>query len=386
MFSTNSSYDLNEVKDKIGSNIIITKNLFLNLDTTKFGSSFLNENEIHPFLILKEKGCELNTPYNDRIQCVKYMLSIPYKDNISHSLEVVKSIQNDVYTLYSSSTNIYTLYNFWSTQDPIYKLDDTIIYHMHPYFFYKGVDSYYPLDLMLQSCSYILSHYDSDIRQDILDYIVDLIEDKNATYRQKYDAASILIKHGEPDEIKFGKQIQEKLLSVEKDEKEHKAICKLRYLRLLYPILTSSLHKDKNKDEYRFENCSITIIKELLILHSPTFKFKDEEDIIELLNNTDTSIKEVESNLRISLEDEIKSVLIKRFIQVIYRLESIQKEAVIKSMYSEDKMDIEQFLDYYGIEIEECVYNLYKKEINKDSYILLYNEVLQNFINGFIQL
>jgi hypothetical protein len=55
-------------------------------------------------------------------------------------------------------------------------------------------------------------------------------------------------------------------------------------------------------------------------------------------------------------------------------------------MYSEDKMDIEQFLDYYGIEIENCVYNLYKKEINKDAYMILYNEVIQQFVNGMIQL
>ena len=55
-------------------------------------------------------------------------------------------------------------------------------------------------------------------------------------------------------------------------------------------------------------------------------------------------------------------------------------------MYSEDKMDITQFLDYYSIEIEDSVYNLYKKDISKENYLTLFDNVLQQFINGEIQL
>ena len=84
---------------------------------------------------------------------------------------------------------------------------------------------------------------------------------------------------------------------------------------------------------------------------------------------------------------EIRKAIVKRYIQIIYGLSSEKKESVLNSIYSEneeDKMDVEQFLDYYSI--EEEIYKQYKKELTKEKYIKIYDNVIKEFINNKINL
>ena len=105
---------------------------FLSINTELFHQTIIPSDEtIHPFLQLKEQGLNNKNSFFDRAQCVRYMLRIPYKNNISHALDAVKSIQDD------DTIPIYKRYSFWSTQSQELKLDDHIIHEMHPYFFYS---------------------------------------------------------------------------------------------------------------------------------------------------------------------------------------------------------------------------------------------------------
>ena len=429
-FQQNNTYDLNVIKDLIHSNIPNSSKHFFNLDTSTFGNTVINsdtsytvDNE-HPFLILKKIGLLETNKIEDRIQCIRYMLSIPYKDCITHTLEVVKSIQNTYHF------NIYKRFQFWSTQDIAFKLHDEIIHEMHPYFFTKGLLYHYPLDLMINSAIYILSKYgrDTPIRQDVLDFIVDSSNDKKSTYRQQYDCAEVLIKAGEADEIQFGKQIHKYLTTKYTDNSndiinsENKCIKKLRYLVINYPILNEEFINEniskfksnclqyiqQNSETFSsifdnfisnytftFENFTFKIlfyyvyqfiqyndqkIKEFISFLIDNNNNNNTLFIISLFNTICDTCTEVDKNLRISLYEELKDNIFNRYNMILHSLPSEQKEAVIQSIQSkDDKMDVEQFLDYYSI--EDDVFKKYKHECTLEQYTEYYNKIISEFIN-----
>ena len=422
-FQQNNTYELNSIKDLIHSNIPNSSKHFFNLDTSTFGNSSTTDVE-HPFLTLKKNGLLIHNKIEDRIQCVRYMLSIPYKDCIPHTLEVVKAIQN------TDQFNIYKRYQFWSTQDISFKLHDEIIHEMHPYFFTNGLQQHYPLDLMLSSATYILSKYgrEHSIRQDALDFIVDCSNDKNSTYRQQYDAAEVLIKAGEADEIKFGKQIHKYLTTIssdiEKINNENKCIKKIRFLSYEYPILSLShlnevvstfkskclsfINNDSNSfsllfdnfisnHTFIFENFTFDIlfyfvyqfiqyneqkIKEFtsfLIDTNNTIE-NNTSFIVSLFNTICVDCTEVDKNLRVSLYKELKDTIFNRYNMILHSLPSDQKEAVIQSIQSkDDKMDVEQFLDYYSI--EDDIFKKYKHECTIEQYTEYYNKIINEYCN-----
>jgi len=437
-FQKNNTYNLSDIKNLIHSNIPNSSKYFFNLDISTFGNTTsLNNINEHPFLILKKNGLLDDNKIQDRMQCVRYMLSIPFKDYVYHTLEVVKSIQN------TSQVNIYKRYQFWSTQDINFKLHDEIIHEMHPYFFTNGLKYHYPLDLMLHSATYILSKYGREysIRQDALDFIVDCANDKHSTYRQQYDAADVLIKSGEIDEIQFGKQIHNYLNSISiladdtKQNDENKCIKKLRYLTLTYPLNEESINrsidlfKDKcislfdnnqnNENKLLFENNFNTLISNtnftfenftFTILFYFLYQFislndKDKYEqkmqifisflienniqidtknytlfIVSLFNTVCDDCIEVDKNLRINLYEELKEIIFNRYNIILHSLSSDQKEAVIRSIESkEDKMDVEQFLDYYSI--EDDIFKKYKHELTKEQYTKYYIKITNEYCN-----
>ena len=441
-------YNLSEVKERINSSLNYLPKSFLNIDTSTLGNSYFKEKDeennksIHPFFQLKEKAMDITININDRMQAIRFMISIPMKNNIEHTIEAIKTIQT------CNQIDIYKRFNFWSTQDPLFKLDDTVIHTLHPWFFSEGLKNEYPLDLILLSCGYILNKYgrEYEFRQDVLDYLVDLCEDKYAGIRQKLSSAEILVKNGEFDEQKYGKQIINKynnLLSKDstnvKDwyQIELSSIKKLRYLVLsineptdihqkIYSInnlKTKCLHSlqlqnnetndsskyilfnqnwnqvlNETNENFRFENMSFTTI--LYYISSYIKDLKEEEfDINYFIESillykdwsdnynfcifilqTLKQVKEVENNLRISLEDELRQTIFNRYNSILYSLSQDQKDSVIKSIESdnlEDKMDVEQFLDYYSIENE--IFKKYSNEISLDEFNQYYNKIINEY-------
>ena len=65
---------------------------------------------------------------------------------------------------------------------------------------------------------------------------------------------------------------------------------------------------------------------------------------------------------------------------ILHSLPSEQKEAVIQSIQSkDDKMDVEQFLDYYSI--EDDIFKKYKHECTKEQYTEYYNKIINEYCN-----
>ena len=203
---------INDFSYHIGSFPYMPKK-FLGIDTKLFGETnpkLFNTGSgpsIHPFLQLKQKSFDHALDHNDRMQCVRYMCRIPYIDHIKHCIESVCDILND------GSINPYDKFYFFANNDKFMKLDDNIFYKTHEHFFYLAVKENYPLELILLSARYIIGnyHYEDDVRCDVLEFILDIADDKNETVYARSECADILANCGEGDEVFFGHKIIKEL-------------------------------------------------------------------------------------------------------------------------------------------------------------------------------
>ncbi len=180
---------------------------FLGINTSTFTDSYIPNNEEHPFLSLKKFAMDNSTSFEDRIQCIRYMCFIPYKEYVSHCVEASKTIiENDNY-------DIYNRYFFFANNTKNNKLDGHVVHELHPYFFSLAKERNYPLELTLMSARYIIDQYDylSDERNLVLEYILDVADDKNESIYARSECADILLTLGEGNEIIFGEQVIEEL-------------------------------------------------------------------------------------------------------------------------------------------------------------------------------
>ena len=88
---------INDFSSHIGSFPYMPKK-FLGIDTKLFGETnpkLFNTGSgpsIHPFLQLKQKSFDHALDHNDRMQCVRYMCFIPFKDYVTHCVKDSKTI------------------------------------------------------------------------------------------------------------------------------------------------------------------------------------------------------------------------------------------------------------------------------------------------------
>ena len=136
---------------------------FLGIDTSLFGSSDKRLFHKHPFLQLEEASTNVAHPIEDRMQCVRYMCKIPYKNHIDHCINSTNFIVLEHY-------DPYKLFHFYANNDKYLKLDDHVVYQVHPTFFKKCQLLYLPLELTLIVCRAIFTTYpfDSEERTDVL--------------------------------------------------------------------------------------------------------------------------------------------------------------------------------------------------------------------------
>ena len=171
---------------------------FLDIDTSLFGSSRNN-----PFLTLKEKAKDEMVKMEDRMQCVRYMCKIPFKNYVDHSVEASKTI------LLADNYDPYKLFYFYANNDKYVKLDDHVVYTLHPTFMSRCIGTNLPFELTMLVCKAIFISYpfDSDERIEVLEYILNIADDKNESVKARADCADLLFTFGEGDEIFFGKKI-----------------------------------------------------------------------------------------------------------------------------------------------------------------------------------
>ena len=199
--------DLNEL-----SSFEYMPKYFLGIKTKDFATSRIELNEstllpeIHPFLKLKEKSMNSSINMSDRMQCIRYMCRIPYIDNINHCYDGSTTIISDES---QEEYDMYKRYYFFANNDKYFKLEDNLVYKLQPYFYYFSTHKKYPLELILLSARYIIMSYpyDSDERVDVLNYLLEIADDKKETVYARAECADILYTYGEGNEIYYGKKI-----------------------------------------------------------------------------------------------------------------------------------------------------------------------------------
>lgn len=190
---------------------------FLGIDTRNFGKSFFGGDsqfdDMHPFLHLKKHAMDLSKDNEDRFQCLRYMIHIPYNNGHIHCLEACKTILED------ENIEVNKRFYFFSNNDKFFKLTDQLVYDLHPFFFRIGLNKKYPFKILSICARYILSFYpdEADEREEALDFVLDIAEDKSQTENARGECADILYTFGREEEVIFGMKILQEIGYMDQD-------------------------------------------------------------------------------------------------------------------------------------------------------------------------
>ena len=395
---------------------------FLGINTSLFGTTNLKlyptiKNEkgqdirVHPFIILKQKSIDSSIPYTDRMQAIRYMTKIPYKNFIEHCVEAASSIIKE------NTIDAYEKFFFYANNDKYIKLEDNIVHALHPVYFQEASNKNYPLEVTLLAARYIFINYayDSDERMDVLEYILNIADDKNETVYARAECADMLANFGEGNEVFFGKKIMEELGTLY-DESLHKTIYTnsqnvhsetiqesvikiIRTLRKEFSNLKGSLHtqeytlesiqneihtyatdKEKEKivsfffrvmtDPSKYERMTLADILILVYYKINTFDEESKktcikrlvEEAIEsestcttgylsrIVNVLSGFVEGEDFVMRMKPQDELRSAVFARIHTAIRNLPDQTRNDVLESVMSEDKSVFDEFMDMYSPE------------------------------------
>ena len=152
-----------------------------------------------PFFKLKAIAESEDELPEDRMQALRYMCFIPYKDQLLHLISSCDSILKD------TRINIYKRYHFFSNNQAYLKLNDHLVFHTF-YSFWKYLNEIEgPLELRNLCARYVIGQYprDDSRRQNVLDWIIDWLEG-DLDVRSKADLADVLKSCGDWDEASYG--------------------------------------------------------------------------------------------------------------------------------------------------------------------------------------
>ena len=415
---------------------------FNGINTKDFGNSKIKKGDLHPFFKLKNIALDKTINVDDRMQAVRYMIHIPYKNQTSHVVEAVKDILSD------DSIDIYKRYYFFNNNDKYFKLDDHVVKQTHPFFLSLALKKKYPLELILLSARYIISFYEysSPERFEALEYVLDLADDENETLYARGEAADILLYAGEGDEILFGRKVLESITEKGYSKESikgiytniqnahdqninesvrnivrrlHKEFSDIDFvtensnIELIQKILTDKYKENTEvishfffrimTDSSRYERLSLSDIFILVHLKIQTFEESVKEECIkrlvqEIVDSNETCstgyltrivniltgfVKEDELTLKISVEDELRCATFARLNSALKTLPGYLKEEVLQSLWeSEDKQTFDEFYNMYSPEDE--LWLEYKKIISKEEFTKIYEKAVSDFKGGSI--
>jgi hypothetical protein len=414
---------------------------FLGIDTRTFGNAGnVYDDSIHPFLQLKKYALDHTIEYDNRFQCVRYMVHIPYRECHTHCLEACKDLLSD------ESIEIDKRFYFFSNGDKYFKLTDQLVYDLHEYFFKIGLERKYPLKILLISVRYIISFYpdESEVREQVLDYILDIVDDVNETEYARAECADILYSIGRTEEAIYGMKKLQELGHMDQDLKKltiysnkqnvhdetindsvkkiisalHKEYLKNSTENMLGKCSLEYLHKiftddikidDKEKihsfffrimtDPTRFENLTLADIFMLVIFKIQTFDEGVKKEILkrlleEINDSSETChtgyvsrlanvlsgfVEGEDFNIKIDPKDEIRSAVFARLNTAISTLPIYLREDVTTSLFGEDKTTFEEFLGIYGDNIRDELEKEYKDVLSIEEVHKFYEKSIKDF-------
>jgi hypothetical protein len=411
---------------------------FLGINTSTFTDSYIPDDKEHPFLSLKRFAMDNSISFEDRIQCVRYMCFIPYKEYVSHCVEASKTIiENDKY-------DIYNRYFFFANNSRNTKLDGHVVHELHPYFFTLSKERNYPLELTLMSARYIIDQYDylSDERNTVLEYILDVADDKNESIYARSECADILITLGEGNEIIFGEQVIEELGDLYNENKNktiytnaqnahnetinentrnivralYKDYLKTKSYNDLIKTSYEDIHKElsdidnseENNDKlhsffyrvmtdpFRFERLSLSDI--VLLVYNKICSFENKNDLMKrlleeildcdnscttgyftrIVNTLNGFINDKDMCFNINPRDELRSVIFARINRNIRSLPEKTRESVLEAIEEANFGVFEEFMDYYSPEDE--IRKEYSGLIEEEEFNKLFSKCVDEFI------
>ena len=390
--------------------------------------------QIHPFLKLKEIAMNCHCTPEDRMQSVRYMCFIPYREGVIHCREATETI------VFDSSIDIYKRYYFFSNNERYFKLTDDIVYHIHPLFFQKGLIHGYPFELIIRSARYILSfyHVETDTRQSVLNWLLDITDDLTETHRVRAEAADVLITCGEPDEVEFGmgiiQQIGFKKDFYDSEENVHnKDISQSakNILRSLQSSITKHQLESVSCDEIyqyvlplaqelddrqmidsfflriqtdptRFERLTLLDILKFVyikikeqrkeLFQSASIRLYQELTdavdtcatgyMIRILNVMQGIVQEKEFILRMSPRDELRSVVFSKLNLILRSLGELEQQQILDSIQSSndgEKQEAIEFLRCYDPRDE--LWEEYHELLSLDEFEEIVQDCLDQYIN-----
>lgn len=411
---------------------------FLGINTSTFTDSYIPDDKEHPFLSLKRFAMDNSVSFEDRIQCVRYMCFIPYKEYVSHCVEASKTIiENDKY-------DIYNRYFFFANNSRNTKLDGHVVHDLHPYFFTLSKERNYPLELTLMSARYIIDQYDylSDERNTVLEYILDIADDKNESIYARSECADILITLGEGNEIIFGEQVIEELGDLYFENKNktiytnaqnahnetinentrnivralYKEYLKTKSYNDLIKTSYEDIHKELSDidnseetndklhsffyrvmtDPFRFERLSLSDI--VLLVYNKICSFENKNDLMKrlfeeildcdnscttgyftrIVNTLNGFINDKDMCFNINPRDELRSVIFARINRNIRSLPEKTRESVLEAIEEANFGVFEEFMDYYSPEDE--IKKEYSGLIEEEEFDKIFSKCVDEFI------
>jgi hypothetical protein len=422
---------------------------FLGIDTSLFGTTNLKlyptiknkegeDIKVHPFMILKEKAMDNTIEYIDRMQAIRYMAKIPYKNFIDHCVEASTVI------IYDERIDPYEKFFFYANNDKYIKLEDNIVHRLHPIYFKEAKLENYPLEVTLLSARYIFINYsyDSDDRMDVLEYILNIADDKNETVYARAECADMLANFGEGNEVYFGKKIMEELGTLY-DESLHKTIYTnaqnvhsesvndsvrkiIRSLRKEFNTiklqsgqytleniendlfaLQSNFESIREKiksfffrimtDPSKYERLTLSDILLLVYYKIQTFDQESKntcikrllEEALESLETCTTGyltriinvlsgfVEGEEFVLRMKPQDELRSAIFARIHTKIRNLSDQTRNDVLESIMSEDKSTFDDFMEIYSP--EEELKEEYKDLLSDEDFKLIFEKCVNEY-------
>jgi hypothetical protein len=355
--------------------------------------------DIHPFFKLKAIAENREISPEDRMQAVRFMCYIPHKEGLQNCLEACKAV------VFDETLDVYSRYGFFSTNEKHFKLSDEIVYLMHPLFWQTAVKKKYPLELTLLSARFVLGSYHAvdEIRQSVLDWLIDIADDENEDHRVRADAADAMICCGEWDEVEWAKEIIAKLggsgdlySNAENTHDETVVNSTRNILRALkamwkaedvagitvedsYKLVAGYItsHEDEEKlrgflyrvmtDPTKWETLKmidiLALINKTIVNHESREEMSRRlfEEMIEasgtcttgyvtrLVNVLQGFVQGREFSLRVAPKDEIRSVIFARLNAQLRNLPHSQREAVLESMIEKDKSAVNEFLFWFDL-------------------------------------
>jgi hypothetical protein len=250
MFSPfDSSKTFDEKKFKNNTNFFFTNSSSQTMD-------FFNS--------IKEFALDSHNNIYHRLCMLKTLASIPVKDSIDISIDIIMKMNEE------SNVDKSLLYYFWSNQKSLFYFSDEVRHRMYEIYFNTVQNKFENINIVFDMCSYLLSKYGSEsvVRQDALDFLVDITDDlEKYSISQVYTAANILFTYGQPDEKFYGYKIMQKVVS-DKDKINEIITFKLDIKKEIEYYIFSKMYASLN---------SLPLSQKTIVLNS--MKGEEKEDI-----------------------------------------------------------------------------------------------------------